>query len=124
MERLRLKAARRRRVILSRARDFFVVSPGYFHVLGAPLMQGRAFTDNDTENAPKVAIINNQMARHYWPKQDAIGHRFSTDQGKTLGRRLSVSPSNVHQYGLDKDSGYSMYFPVERRRGSCPRTCW
>ena len=53
-----------------------VVSPGYFEVLGQHLLQGRGFTAHDVAGAPLVAVVNETMARTYWPGQSAIGHRF------------------------------------------------
>ncbi len=48
----------------------------FFESLGIPLLQGRDFSERDDENAPKVVIINETMARRFWPNQDAIGKRF------------------------------------------------
>ena len=93
--------------------DFRVVSAGYFHVLGIPVLGGRAFLDSDTNHSPAVAIVNDLMARHYWPNESPIGHHISTDEGKTWITVVGVV-SNVHQYGLDKSSVYEAYFPLEQ----------
>lgn len=50
-----------------------VVSPEYFKTLNMPLMAGRLFSDQDNLNTPKVMVINDIMARKYWPNQDPIG---------------------------------------------------
>ena len=52
------------------------VSPEYFETLGIPLIEGRLFTAADTPETPPVAVINETMARRYWPKESAIGKRF------------------------------------------------
>jgi len=52
-----------------------IVSPEYFHVLGMPLLRGRFFNNQDIEDTPQVAIINQAAARTYWPKQDPLGKR-------------------------------------------------
>jgi predicted permease len=58
--------------------DNNTVSPGYFDTLRIPVHRGRTFTDADDENSPKVAIINQTMAKQFWPDQDPLGKRFST----------------------------------------------
>jgi predicted permease len=50
-----------------------VVSPGYFDTLGVSLLRGRPFAAGDVESAPKVAIVNDAMAKKYWPSRDPIG---------------------------------------------------
>jgi predicted permease len=55
--------------------DSPIVSPEYFHLLGMPLERGRLFSDQDLEDTPQVAIINEAAARTYWPNQDPLGKR-------------------------------------------------
>jgi len=50
-----------------------IVDDRYFDVLGIPIVRGRAFTSRDRDGAPPVAIVNETMARKYWPTRDAIG---------------------------------------------------
>jgi predicted permease len=54
-----------------------VVRPGYFQTLGQAVLAGRDFTIHDGPNAPKVVIINEVLAKHYWPNQNPIGKRIS-----------------------------------------------
>ena len=56
--------------------DYLQVSEDYFSTLGIPLVVGREFTQNDDENSPRVAIINETMAGKYWPGKDPIGQRL------------------------------------------------
>jgi predicted permease len=55
--------------------DTAIVSPEYFHVLGMTLLRGRLFADQDLENTPSIAIINQAAARTYWPNGDPVGKR-------------------------------------------------
>ena len=55
--------------------DTSIVSPEYFHLLGMTLLRGRLFVDQDIENTPAIAVINQAAARTYWPNQDPVGKR-------------------------------------------------
>jgi len=52
------------------------VTEDYFTTMGIPLRSGRLFTPRDDADAPPVVIINENMARHYWPNEDPVGKRF------------------------------------------------
>jgi predicted permease len=52
-----------------------IVSPEYFRLLGMPLLRGRLFSDQDLEDTPQVAVVNQAAARTYWPNQDPLGKR-------------------------------------------------
>ncbi|HTR38275.1 MAG TPA: ABC transporter permease [Bryobacteraceae bacterium] len=54
----------------------YLVSDGFFDTMGVPILRGRAFTDADRADTPMVAVINEHMANHFWPKLDALGKRF------------------------------------------------
>jgi putative ABC transport system permease protein len=51
------------------------VTPGYFHLLAMTLLRGRLLDDFDTDNSPSVAVVNEALARTFWPNGDAIGKR-------------------------------------------------
>lgn len=53
------------------------VSPRYFKTMGVRILRGRPFDEHDTTQAPGVAIVNDELARHYWPGQDPIGRHVS-----------------------------------------------
>ena len=60
-----------------------LASPGYFRAMGIGLRRGRVFSETDTAEAPGVAVINESLARKYFPNQDAVGKRVTMDsQGK------------------------------------------
>ncbi|MBZ5577887.1 MAG: ABC transporter permease [Acidobacteriia bacterium] len=58
---------------------YIAVTPNYFVTLRAPVLQGREFNDRDTAAAPFVAVINQTMARRYWPNESAIGKHIRLD---------------------------------------------
>jgi len=58
------------------------VGPGYHEALGIALALGRGFTEHDNANAPRVVIINEAMARAYFPNQNPLGKRFSLGPGR------------------------------------------
>jgi putative ABC transport system permease protein len=53
--------------------DTSIVSPEYFHLLGMTLLRGRLFVDQDLEDTPSIAVINEAAARAYWPGKDGKG---------------------------------------------------
>ncbi len=57
--------------------EYNMITPDYFDTLRIPVHRGRAFTEADDENAPKVSVINETMAKNLWPDQNPLGKRFS-----------------------------------------------
>jgi len=76
-----------------------LVTPTYFDTLKIPIQRGRAFTENDNENSPKVAIINETMAKTFWPQEDALGQRFKSKDGQHRWAEYEV-------VGIAEDSKY------------------
>ena len=60
--------------------DRWMVTPGYFGLLQIPLLRGRLFGEQDGENAPQVAVVNEAFARLYFPREDALGKRLRRDR--------------------------------------------
>jgi putative ABC transport system permease protein len=86
-------------------------TPDYFKTLGIPIVQGRAFTkDEDRDDAP-VVVINQALARHYWPGQDAIGKRIAFDDGKTWMTVAGVA-GDVREFGLHQEPSDEVYLPA------------
>src|SRR5215472_4854049 len=54
-----------------------VISPVYFQTMQIPVLRGRTFTDGDDDKAKYVAIVNETMAKRFWPNQDPIGREFT-----------------------------------------------
>ena len=66
------------------------VTPEYFHLLGLTLLRGRLFSDADDDKAPRVAVINEAMARKFWPEGDSIGRRFKRPQDSAWNAVVGV----------------------------------
>jgi predicted permease len=79
---------------------FNMVGPGFFSNLGVPLIAGREFSDRDNPAAPKVAVVNEQWAKHFFGNQNPIGRHFSSEgvTSKTL---------DIEVVGVVKDTNYS-----------------
>ncbi|MGH9447407.1 MAG: ABC transporter permease, partial [Terriglobia bacterium] len=77
----------------------FAVTPGYFHVLQIPILEGRVFTDADGEKAAPVVIVSAATARRYWPGQNPIGKHLRP-VWDTKWRTVVGVAANVRQYNL------------------------
>jgi predicted permease len=88
------------------------VSAGYFETMGVPLLRGRSFTMADTADSPWVVMINDSMARQYWPSENPIGQRlqFGSEKWRTV---IGVVGDVLHE-GLDRTAKAEMYVPVEQ----------
>jgi predicted permease len=88
-----------------------VATPGTFHLLGVPVLSGRAFTDDDTDKRPTVIIVSRSFARHYFPNEDPVNKRITGDHGKTWATIVGVV-GDVKQYGLERDPADTTYIPL------------
>jgi predicted permease len=52
------------------------VTPGYFETMSIPMLKGRSFDERDSENAPRVVIVDERLAEHFWPNSDPVGRRM------------------------------------------------
>jgi len=97
----------------SRTADYVSVSPGYFRVMGIPLLAGRFFNQHDVMSAPRVSVISQAMARLYFPNQDPLGERlafgFPPDGGAE--REIVGIVGDVRDVALGQDPGPMMYVP-------------
>ena len=74
-----------------------LVSPGYFSVLKISLAQGRIWNETENHNAARVAVINQTMARLYFPNGDAIGHSFKIPEMKNVPP-FNLTPMQSPEY--------------------------
>ena len=90
-----------------------VVTPDYFRVLQLPLMQGRIFNDGDSAEAPPVVIVNQALARKYFPKGDALGKRITFDDPRQNPKWVTIVGivGDLRHRGLDVDPQPEYYVP-------------
>jgi predicted permease len=95
-----------------------MITSDYFRTMAIPLVEGRSFTKDDVETAPRVAIINETMARKFWPKESPLGHEF---------RLAGIKEHSLRIVGVAKDSRTTgmlgpireyVYVPLAQEYGS------
>ena len=95
--------------------NFNVVTDGYFEGMGIPLRDGRLFDSSDAPTALPVAIVNETMARRYWPGQRAVGQSFRPDGAKVALTVVGVVP-DVKYRMMREDAGPSFYLAARQER--------
>ncbi len=93
--------------------NLYPVSADYFKAMGIPLLRGRLFTERDTKDAPRVAVINETMAKKMFPDEDPIGKRLTFDTGASNPDwdEIVGIVGDVMQYGLDQATPMQTYEP-------------
>jgi putative ABC transport system permease protein len=100
--------------------DVHAVSTDYVRTMGIVLERGRTFTDTDNETAPPVAMVNDKLARQYWPNEDPVGKRFLWGRfnpaSKTPPKWITVVGvvGDTKMYGLANPSRFEVYAPLQQ----------
>jgi len=99
--------------------DITRVSPDYFRVMGIRLIKGRAFSEQDHADAPKVCMIDETFAQAHWPGEDPIGKRIKfgrhdNPQNNNPWMEVVGVVNHVKHYGVDQDSRVEMYLPYQQ----------
>jgi macrolide transport system ATP-binding/permease protein len=93
------------------------IGPEYLPTLKTRLMRGRLFTEDDDATRPGVAVINETLARRYFPGQDPIGQRIDDDEfGLPAEWEIVGVVDDVHEGPLDVDTWPVEYFPIQQTR--------
>ena len=95
---------------------YFVATPDYFRTLQIPLISGRVFTDRDTEQMPKVLIVNETMAGSLWPGESPLGKRITIWRDEKFPREI-VGVVGETKSSLDADPARQMYVPYAQDSG-------
>lgn len=91
--------------------DFRRVSARYLNTMGIPLLRGRMLSDRDGPDAPPVILIDETLARRYWPNENPIGRRMRL---WGIYREVVGIVGPVHHYGLEKRPEPTIYAPFEQ----------
>ena len=98
--------------------NYSTIGPNYFETMGIPIRQGREYNDTDTLQSPRTLVINETMAKRYWP------------EGKALGGKIRLGQNLAEVIGIVADSKYSsinerplaqLFFPMSRSETSTLR---
>ncbi|HEU0174139.1 MAG TPA: ABC transporter permease [Blastocatellia bacterium] len=97
--------------------DYQVISPGYFQLLGIPLLRGRAIAESDGAGTPGVILINQAFAERYWPGEDPLGRRLLIDFNQRWVTVVGIV-GNVKQSGLPYEAAPHVYVSYKQMPGS------
>ena len=90
------------------------VTPDYFRTFGTRLVRGRFFTEHDNESSSGAAIVNESLARRFWPNQDPIGKQLIVARAELHEEVVGVV-ADVKTSALDSDAGGELYSPYAQR---------
>lgn len=103
---------------------FNVVSPEHFDTFGVPLVRGRTFDSRDRDGAELAVVVDESLARRYWPGEDPLGRRVAFEyenphaaDSKPIFRTIVGVVKNVRHYELQSASRIQVYVPFEQTRG-------
>jgi putative ABC transport system permease protein len=94
--------------------DDRLVSPGYFKAMGIPILKGRGFTERDDATAPRVALINETLARKFFPGEDPIGKRIDMNWKSEGWQEVIGVVGDVRHDGLDLPLFPTVYVPYRQ----------
>ena len=86
----------------------YVVTPGYLHAIGMRIVAGRDLTWDDTNKTLGAVIVNQTVARHIWPGQDAVGKIAEISGSSRLAQVIGVV-ADVHETNAETNAGWQMY---------------
>lgn len=91
--------------------DRYSVTPGYLRAMHIPLLRGREFDERDLVTSPPVVLVNESMARQFWPGDDPIGKRFRMGDTKGPWKTVVGVAGDVLHQGLDAPHTIQVYLP-------------
>jgi predicted permease len=96
--------------------EYRVVTPGFFSALAVPLLKGRGFNEQDKQDTVPVGIVNETLARRYWPNEDPIGKQFRLQGPPSMFPWVTVAgvASDVRYGGVDEAAPPTIYRPLQQ----------
>jgi predicted permease len=91
------------------------VTPDYLRTMEIPLVAGRFFTDADTEKTQRVAVVNQTMAKQFWPDGNAVGSQFSDGQKGGDVTVIGIAGDTVYKEITDERKTPFFYFPLSQQ---------
>jgi len=91
--------------------DRYSITPGYLRAMRIPLLRGREFDARDVVSSPPVAVVNESMAREFWPGEDPVGKRFRMGDTKGPWKTVVGVVGDVLHKGLDAPHTIQVYLP-------------
>ncbi len=90
--------------------DWSIVTPDYFRAMNIPLVRGRSFTKEEDEQGKRVVIVDENLARRFWPNEDAVGKRIQYN-GSNWHEIIGVV-KQVRAYGSQAEPRIKLYTPI------------
>lgn len=91
------------------------VDENYFGTLGVPIVRGRGFRRSDTAKTPRVAVVNEELAKHYWPGQDPLGKRFRLDNSNGPWVEIVGVAKQGKYLWIGEPPTEFLYFPLAQK---------
>ncbi len=93
--------------------EFRWIAGDYFRTMGIKLLEGRLFSERDRQGTQQVIVINQSMARKFWPDTSAVGRRIAPGSSNNWWEVIGVI-NDVRSFGLAVNTPYEMYRTVEQ----------
>lgn len=87
------------------------IDEGYFATMGIPILRGRAFLPSDTADSPRVAVVNEHFAKHYWPAGDAVGKHIHLDSSAGTPVEIVGIAQTIKSQNMESPTDF-VYMPL------------
>lgn len=100
------------------AAQYRIAGPGYFEAMRIPLRSGRLFSDRDTSRSPRVALVNETMARRFFGGRSPIGERLAVEESASSEVEIVGVVGDVRHMSLEAEPGPDIYVPLAQASSS------